>query len=68
VEYFCAAKPQKRNLKAVQGAKRLMLQRLVKFLMVCPNYKALICTNHYLRQLKTPKRKITAFSLNGNST
>ena len=30
MEYFCAAKPQKRDLKAVQGAKRLMLERLVK--------------------------------------
>jgi hypothetical protein len=29
VEYFCVAKPQKRDLKAVQGAKRLVLQRLV---------------------------------------
>jgi hypothetical protein len=29
VEYFCAAKPQNRNLKTVQHAKRAMLQRLV---------------------------------------
>ncbi|MGO0449434.1 hypothetical protein ACTMLW_24035, partial [Escherichia coli] len=29
VEYFCAAKPQRRDLKAVQGAKRLVLQRIV---------------------------------------
>ena len=29
VEYFCAAKPQNRDLKTVQGAKRLVLQRLV---------------------------------------
>ena len=34
MEYFCEAKPQKRDLKAVQGAKRLMLQRLVNNLMV----------------------------------
>ena len=33
MEYFCAAKPQSRDLKAVQGAKRLMLQRLVNYLM-----------------------------------
>ena len=30
MEYFCVAKPQKRDLKAVQGAKRLMLERLVR--------------------------------------
>jgi len=29
VGYFCAAKPQNRDLKTVQGAQRLVLQRLV---------------------------------------
>jgi len=42
VETFCVAKPQKRNLKAVQGAQRLMLQRLVNNLMVSKTVEARI--------------------------
>jgi hypothetical protein len=56
VEYFCAAKPQKRDLKAVQGAKRLMLQRLVNNLMVSKTVEPSILN----QQLLVPDKKYRA--------
>ena len=36
MEYFCAAKPQNCDLKTVQGAKRLVLERLVTLNFTLP--------------------------------
>jgi hypothetical protein len=53
VEYFCAAKPQNCDLKAVQGAKRLMLQRLVNYLMVSKTVEHVFLN----QQLLAPDKK-----------